>query len=369
MRAPALSKRVALSCIKPLLRRADMETSRLARPRPIPASSGPALRTRGFSMPNRTIRDGLRSSEQINLLSDAAERLFTRLLISADDYGLIEMSAAWVKAHAVPLLDWTFTTVAKYLAELVDHGLLLPYQAENGRQYAAMAKWEQRIEAKYPKFPMPPWGREHIRGGLDRSGRVRDWSDIKRNRKLRENTHWAPTGHPLGTHLAPTPEERGTRNEEKSTTCHSTEVLCDEDSTSVTDDTTVATAPMTDRASRSNPVAREKSYPEQFEEVWAEYPKRAGGNSKVAACKAWKARIASGVSAAVMLDGVRRYRAYLTSSGKVGTEYVKQASTFFGPAEHYLETFEKSAPSRSRQEIAEAEALEYYRKAMAMAGL
>ena len=76
-------------------------------------------------------------------------------------------------------------------------------------------------------------------------------------------------------------------------------------------------------------------YPADFEAVWADYPPRAGGNSKRAAFRAWSARINSGVPAKAIRDGVLRYRRYLERSGKIGTEFVKQAATFFGPDEHY----------------------------------
>ncbi len=59
-----------------------------------------------------------------------------------------------------------------------------------------------------------------------------------------------------------------------------------------------------------------------------EYPKRAGGNSKVDAFKARTARIKSGATAQELTDGVRRYADYVTAAGKLNTEYVKQASTF-----------------------------------------
>ena len=48
-------------------------------------------------------------------------------------------------------------------------------------------------------------------------------------------------------------------------------------------------------------------YPSEFEEAWANYPKRAGGNSKQSAFKAWKARIKSGVTAQELIDGTKRY--------------------------------------------------------------
>ncbi|MEI1656947.1 DNA-binding protein, partial [Escherichia coli] len=38
-----------------------------------------------------------------------------------------------------------------------------------------------------------------------------------------------------------------------------------------------------------------QEYSPEFEQAWQEYPKRAGGNSKSAAFKAWKARLREGI--------------------------------------------------------------------------
>lgn len=78
-------------------------------------------------------------------------------------------------------------------------------------------------------------------------------------------------------------------------------------------------------------------YSAEFEACWVNYPKRAGGNSKKAAHKAWAARIREGVSAEALEKAVQSYAAEMIAKGKVGTEYVKQAATFFGPNEHWLE--------------------------------
>ncbi|MDQ2130599.1 helix-turn-helix domain-containing protein [Leclercia adecarboxylata] len=72
-----------------------------------------------------------------------------------------------------------------------------------------------------------------------------------------------------------------------------------------------------------------------FDLAWALYPKRAGGNSKSAALKAWDARVREGVPPLVMLEGVKRYAGFVAQTGKTGTEFVKQAKTFFGPDMHY----------------------------------
>ncbi|EPO8269196.1 DNA-binding protein [Raoultella planticola] len=110
----------------------------------------------------------------------------------------------------------------------------------------------------------------------------------------------------------------------------------------------VATPP-DDESSDIAPAGKPKSsFSEEFELVWKEYPKRAGGNSKADAFKAWTARIKSGATVQELTDGVRRYAGYVAAAGKLNTEYVKQASTFFGPSKHYEEQWSFEAPIGKR---------------------
>ena len=86
-------------------------------------------------------------------------------------------------------------------------------------------------------------------------------------------------------------------------------------------------------------VKSSTDYSPAFEEAWKEYPKRSGGNNKLSAFKAWNARIKQGVQPEAMLAGVRRYAAFMASEGKIGTSFVKQAATFFGPDKHFDEAW------------------------------
>lgn len=118
----------------------------------------------GHSVPNRILREGLRSSASINTLSDGAFRLYVNLLVSADDWGLCEWCFAWVKVHAAALLAWDSAALLTLMCELEQAGLLRPYEIACKR-YAAIERWQQRRNASRPKFPLPPWGEEHITGG------------------------------------------------------------------------------------------------------------------------------------------------------------------------------------------------------------
>jgi hypothetical protein len=76
-------------------------------------------------------------------------------------------------------------------------------------------------------------------------------------------------------------------------------------------------------------------YTPDFEAAWSGYPRRPGSPDKHGAFKAWNARLRDGVTAESMLDGVRRYAAFVVATGKSGTEFIKQAKTFFGPSRHF----------------------------------
>jgi hypothetical protein len=84
----------------------------------------------------------------------------------------------------------------------------------------------------------------------------------------------------------------------------------------------------------------DRGYAPEFEAAWGLYPSRPG-NSKAAAWKAWTARIATGVTTEEMTEGVKRYAAYCAAEN-TPSQYVKQASTFFGPDLHFQAVWEAS---------------------------
>lgn len=82
----------------------------------------------------------------------------------------------------------------------------------------------------------------------------------------------------------------------------------------------------------------------EFEELWAAYPKRGGGNPKKVALRAYFARRRDDkVPFAELQSGLARYRCYCEATQKIGTERVLQAATFFGPGQRWAETWELPA--------------------------
>ncbi|WP_227699803.1 hypothetical protein [Raoultella ornithinolytica] len=120
--------------------------------------------------------------------------------------------------------------------------------------------------------------------------------------------------------------------------------------TVTTTKTTTETKSIGASADASAPARPAKQdYSPEFETAWDAYPKRAGGNSKAGAFKAWKARLKDGVKPDDMLAGVKRYATYARATGSIGTQFVKQAATFFGPDRHFDESWQApSAPGGGR---------------------
>jgi len=83
-------------------------------------------------------------------------------------------------------------------------------------------------------------------------------------------------------------------------------------------------------------VPRETVDPEWWLDFKLAYPERSGDPGWRKAQKAANARMAEGHSAREFIDGAKRYAAFCEATGKVGTEFVKQASTFLGPDKHFL---------------------------------
>jgi hypothetical protein len=104
--------------------------------------------------------------------------------------------------------------------------------------------------------------------------------------------------------------------------------------------------------SRKQEAESRKQDTSLFDAVWQAYPKRAGGNPRAAAEKAYAARLRDGATPDSLLAGTRRYAAFIRATGKEGTEYVKQAASFFGPDGHWAEPWDAPAPAGTRKAAA-----------------
>lgn len=90
----------------------------------------------------------------------------------------------------------------------------------------------------------------------------------------------------------------------------------------------------------SKPAAESSPDDAAFDEIKREYPERIGGQNWRDARAGFNASRRKGVPAADILAGVKRYKAFVVATRRIGTEYTKQASTFLGRGEHWREPWE-----------------------------
>lgn len=145
-----------------------------------------------------------------------------------------------------------------------------------------------------------------------------------------------------------------------------------------TSDAAASTAPSTReekrREEKKEPKAKATVRPSPapgdeglFPEAWLAYPKRAGNNSRADALKCWQARLKDGESPETMLAGTRRFANFIAATGKTGTEFVMQASRFYGKSMHYREAWPlpvaasppPAAPSKTLAAIQRLEAMKH----------
>lgn len=110
-------------------------------------------------MPNRFIKESIRTSDTLAEISAEAERLFWRLIVTADDFGRFDARPNIVLGQCLSSFIGQFTSsqVSVWLRELEQASLIQMYTVEN-RDYLVLTKWNkhQQTRAKTSKFPEPP---------------------------------------------------------------------------------------------------------------------------------------------------------------------------------------------------------------------
>lgn len=93
---------------------------------------------------------------------------------------------------------------------------------------------------------------------------------------------------------------------------------------------------------KTRTVSREADA-EWFLDFKLAYPQRSGDPNWRGAQRAANARMREGHSPADFIEGAKRYAEFCRITGKVGTEYVKQAATFLGPDKSFLQPWSPPA--------------------------
>jgi len=120
-------------------------------------------------MPNRLLKEGIVDSEKINALSAEDEVFFYRLLVVADDFGLMDARPAIVRARCFPLKEsLSAAKVEGWLARLNSVGLIARYEVDGKQWHEAGRDTERDNELwalGWRTFRIP--GRESFANGYE----------------------------------------------------------------------------------------------------------------------------------------------------------------------------------------------------------
>ena len=108
-------------------------------------------------MPNRIIKETIRTSRDVNNLTDFQFRTWVYLITYVDDYGRGSADPELLKGFLFPRRKGvTEQQISKALADLANMGMITLYQTD-GEPFLCFPNWDkhQRIRTKVSKFPAP----------------------------------------------------------------------------------------------------------------------------------------------------------------------------------------------------------------------
>lgn len=107
-------------------------------------------------MPNRIIKENIRTSKDVNNLSDFMFRLWAYLITYVDDFGRGSADPELLKGIVFPRRKVSESQIQNAMNELQQRGMIVIYSV-NGEPYFYFPTWDkhQSVRAKKSKFPAP----------------------------------------------------------------------------------------------------------------------------------------------------------------------------------------------------------------------
>ena len=108
-------------------------------------------------MPNRVIKESIRTSKKVNALSDFEFRLWLYLITYADDFGRGSADPELLKGLVFPRRKGiTEKQIQSTLTSLANNGMVVLYEVEE-EPYFYFPNWDkhQRVQTKKSRFPDP----------------------------------------------------------------------------------------------------------------------------------------------------------------------------------------------------------------------
>ena len=108
-------------------------------------------------MPNRLIKETIRTSKKVNALPDSLYRIWTYLITYVDDYGRGSADPEILKGYVFTRRkNISEEQIPRILQELANRGMITLYEVD-GEPFFYFPNWEQhqQVRAKKSKFPAP----------------------------------------------------------------------------------------------------------------------------------------------------------------------------------------------------------------------
>lgn len=111
-------------------------------------------------MPDKLLKDGLRTSAKIGAVAEFAELLFVRLILATCHAGRCPWNPGWIRSHALPNRPRKrLTEIAAALESLRRARLVTRYTGHDGTAYLLIPNHGQRLRhAVRSPWPAPPEG-------------------------------------------------------------------------------------------------------------------------------------------------------------------------------------------------------------------
>lgn len=142
-------------------------------------------------MPNRIIKESIRTSKTVNAMTDFQFRVWVYLITYVDDYGRGSADPELIKGFVFPRRKRiSESDIGKTLAELAGMGCISLYDVD-GESYFCFPNWgkHQRIQTKKSKFPAPDNGNQRLPTVSHRESRPE--SESENNPKPKPNRNYS----------------------------------------------------------------------------------------------------------------------------------------------------------------------------------
>ena len=283
-------------------------------------------------MPNRILKPSIITSKSVNALTDFQFRLWIHLIATADDFGRSFADPKKIRNLCFPCRGGiTVKQVADSVSQMAMHGIIRLYE-KDGESFLYFPNWDshQRTQQKRSKYPEPT---DSGKEDPNSSNAPADHSETQK--KVSEQQVYSV--HPKKSSVKNPPwitvDHRGSPWQEER---EESAPLCPPSSSPPAPPVSSPpyNPPKEEREEPCTPGAQAHvkgarwDYPDDFEQFWAQYPKKTG---KGAAYAAWRKQRFTGQQRQLVMASLARHKASYDWT-RDGGQYIPNPATWLNQA-------------------------------------